>query len=255
MKGNSMAQPEKRENSVLFSLRELREIEEKRVLDEETTARNAEAERLLAAQNAERRAKEEQEAAVRAAAESERRAREDAERRQREEQLQLQASESRARIEAQAKLDAQRLQQEMEIRKQQAANSRPTWLIATVAVLVIAGGATGYIFYQRHQEAQKVAALNAAALEEERKATEELSKKIDEALGGIAEVDARIAAAQTDAEREKLKAELAVKKAALEALKNSAPRSRPAGASQPDKPVKPRGPSCDPKKDPLCGLR
>jgi hypothetical protein len=41
-----MAQPEKRENSVLFSLRELRQIEESRVSEEENAVRNAEAAKL-----------------------------------------------------------------------------------------------------------------------------------------------------------------------------------------------------------------
>ena len=40
-----MAQPEKRENSVLFSLRELRQIEESRVSEEESAVRNAESAR------------------------------------------------------------------------------------------------------------------------------------------------------------------------------------------------------------------
>jgi len=44
-----MAQPEKRENSVLFSLRELRQIEESRVQEEEHAVRTAEQARIAAA--------------------------------------------------------------------------------------------------------------------------------------------------------------------------------------------------------------
>ena len=50
--GRSMAGPEKRENSVLFSLRELRQIEENRVQEEEDAVRTASQSRA-AAQEAE----------------------------------------------------------------------------------------------------------------------------------------------------------------------------------------------------------
>src|SRR5678809_804403 len=53
-RGLSMAQSEKRENSVLFSLRELRQIEENRVQEEENAVRSAEEARLRAQQEAER---------------------------------------------------------------------------------------------------------------------------------------------------------------------------------------------------------
>ena len=46
-----MAQSEKRENSVLFSLRELRQIEESRVQEEEHAVRSAEEERRLTAEH------------------------------------------------------------------------------------------------------------------------------------------------------------------------------------------------------------
>ena len=65
-----MAQPEKRENSVLFSLRELRGIEESRVQEEENAAKEAEQARVRARLDAERRVKEEEAAKVRAAEEA-----------------------------------------------------------------------------------------------------------------------------------------------------------------------------------------
>src|ERR1700748_2760578 len=61
-KGRSMAQTEKRENSVLFSLRELRQIEENRVNEEEQAVRSAEQARVAAQQAEERRVREEAEA-------------------------------------------------------------------------------------------------------------------------------------------------------------------------------------------------
>ena len=68
-----MSTPEKRENSVLFSLRELRQIEETRVQEEEDAARAQEEARIRAKMDAERRAREEVEARVRAQQDEERR--------------------------------------------------------------------------------------------------------------------------------------------------------------------------------------
>src|SRR5678816_2057445 len=71
-KGLSMAQSEKRENSVLFSLRELRQIEENRVQEEENAVRSAEEARSRAQQEAERRRREEEEARITAEREHQR---------------------------------------------------------------------------------------------------------------------------------------------------------------------------------------
>ena len=61
-----MAQSEKRENSVLFSLRELRQIEENRVQEEEHAVRSAEQARVAAQQAEERRIRDEAEGKARA---------------------------------------------------------------------------------------------------------------------------------------------------------------------------------------------
>ena len=61
-----MAQGEKRENSVLFSLRELRQIEESRVQEEEHAVRSAEEARVRAQQEDERRRREAEDARVQA---------------------------------------------------------------------------------------------------------------------------------------------------------------------------------------------
>jgi len=67
-----MAQGEKRENSVLFSLRELRQIEENRVQEEENAVRSAEEARIRAKEEAERRRREEEEAKIHAEREHQR---------------------------------------------------------------------------------------------------------------------------------------------------------------------------------------
>src|SRR5438309_6853800 len=71
-RGPCMAQGEKRENSVLFSLRELRQIEESRVQEEESAVRTAEEARMRAQQAEEQRVRNEEEARVRAERDHER---------------------------------------------------------------------------------------------------------------------------------------------------------------------------------------
>jgi len=140
-----MAQPEKRENSVLFSLRELRQIEENRVAEEEQAARSAEEARQAAQAAAERRRREEEEAKVRAERDAQlaiETARENAER---EARMRVESAEATERQRQQAALEQQRLQQEMELRRAEVAKKRPTWMLAvTDFKLRFYGSALGY---------------------------------------------------------------------------------------------------------------
>jgi hypothetical protein len=135
-------QPEKRENSVLFSLRELRQIEENRVQEEENAIRSAEEQRTRAREEAEARRRNEEEAKVRAerdAALQIEQARENAER---EARMRVESAEAAERQRQQAALEQQRLQQEMEIRRAHVAKTRPTWMVAvTIIALLGVGGA------------------------------------------------------------------------------------------------------------------
>lgn len=136
-------QPEKRENSVLFSLRELRQIEENRVQEEEHAVRTAEEMRLAAQQEAERRRQEAADAKVREerdAAFQIEQARENAER---EARMRVESVEATERQRQQAALEQARLQQEMELRRAEVAKKRPTWMLvvtgfAIVGVVIIA---------------------------------------------------------------------------------------------------------------------
>ena len=131
---------ERKESSVLFSLRELQTIEEDRLNEERDAALRAEQE-AIAAKEAEERAVRDAEEARRAAAEqAEREAREAEERRLREEQLRLEESERRARVEAQAALEQQRLAKEMELRQMEAQRKKPAWIIAALGVVILVAG-------------------------------------------------------------------------------------------------------------------
>ena len=167
-----MAQPEKRENSVLFSLRELRQIEESRVQEEVNAQRSAEEARIRAAQEQERSRREAEEARVRAIEEAERMQREAEEARLREERIRMQEAETQARIRAQAELEQQRLAAEMHLKAQEVAKTRPTWLLAIAGILVVAIGVTGFVLYKRNKDANSLAAKN----EQQRRENEELEK-------------------------------------------------------------------------------
>jgi hypothetical protein len=137
-----MAQPEKRENSVLFSLRELRQIEESRVSEEESAVRNAEAMKLRAKQDEERRIRDEIEGKERAIADEARRIKELELAREHESRLRLEATEAGERARHQAALEQERLQQEMALRRAEVAKKRPTWMVGVMvtALIGLAGG-------------------------------------------------------------------------------------------------------------------
>ncbi|HEU5055386.1 MAG TPA: hypothetical protein VFU21_02620 [Kofleriaceae bacterium] len=249
---------EKKESSVLFSLRELREIEEERIQEEQTAKKRAEEERIRAQQEAERRAREEEEARRRAAEEAERAARDAVERREREERLRVEEAERRARVEAQADIEQQRMQKELEIRAIEAQKKKPTWLIAVAGGLVLVVGILGYWAYNRSQQAdedkRKFEAERAALLKdidntqaEFNRLSKETEDKYQKLL--LAKTDEEKAAAQ--AALDKAKAERDAKGKALENLKGKARKGGGGGGEKKDDGkinVK-----CDPN-DPLCGI-
>src|SRR5260221_3614364 len=121
-----MAQGEKRENSVLFSLRELRQIEESRVQEEEHAVRSAEEARMKAQQEAERRTREEEEAKIRAERDHQRSIEEARLGSEREARIRVESTEATERQRQQAALEQQLLAHEMELRLADVAKKRPT---------------------------------------------------------------------------------------------------------------------------------
>src|SRR5688572_1600028 len=116
-KGLSMAQGEKRENSVLFSLRELRQIEENRVQEEDAAVKNAEQARIKAKEDAERARREAEEAKIHAEREHQRQLEDAKLASEREARLRVESAEAAERARQQAALEQQRMQQEMELRR------------------------------------------------------------------------------------------------------------------------------------------
>jgi trichohyalin len=205
---------ENRENSVLSSLRELRDIEHTRVRSEQE-------QRLQAREDERQRIKEERrqvEAERRRREQEERMRLDDLERQRREQALRLQEAEQRARIAAQAALEQQRLAQEMELRRHELNKKRPTWLLAMVGVLVVLGGALGVWGYRTAGERER-----AEILAREREA------EIDALETRMKEVQARLAAATTAEARAAARQQLATARQQLDDLRVE-PRPRPRGS-------------------------
>jgi hypothetical protein len=205
---------DRRENSVLFSLKELRRIEDDRVRREQDDARSrAESERQ-AREAADRAARDEEERRRREEEARLRRIDEEQAAREREGQLRLQEAERRARVEGEMRLH----EEKMRLDAQHRAKSSPVKAVLSVAgLLVLIGGGLGYKMYSQHQaeiaanrarlatveaEKAKVEAEKAAAETEFRSQMSKIQK----------EMDARLASAKSDDERARIRAEAAAQK-------------------------------------------
>jgi hypothetical protein len=225
----------KQPNSVLFSLEELRRIEEERVADEEKKKRDA----IEAANRAREEAvQREKEAALRKQQEDEERQRKEQEAQEaaeREERLRLAEAERRARIDAEMKLQQHRIAMEAEAAaKVKAHKLRNTILVITgSAVLALAG--LGYFLHKKSEEkAQAEQARQAIAnqiedLKREFAAREERFKAEQEGLEDkMAELNDTLKSAKNDARRELLRKQRA---ALLEKQRNLAERRAKARAA------------------------
>ncbi len=160
----TISMSERKESSVLFSLRELQTIEEERVSEEAQSAIQA-AENIRVAKEAEVQAVRDAEEARRQATElAERQARDEVERKQREEQMRLEDSERRARVDAQAMIEQQRMAKEMELKVMEAKRKKPAWIIAAVGAVVFVGGVAFFLKNQSDNRAEAKAAEQAQAL-------------------------------------------------------------------------------------------
>lgn len=209
---------EKRENSVLFSLRELRQIEESRVQEEEHAVRTAEQARIAAAQEAERRRIEAEEAKVRAERDELLRIQQARESAEREGRLRVESAEAMERQRQQAALEQQRLHQEMELRRAEVAKKRPTWMVAvTIGAIVLTIG-LGIFAVQRMIQAshdREAAAQAQRDKDEAVRVAQEAQDRVDKLSKDMKDQDDRLNAAdqalrtaQTEDERKKAEVEL-----------------------------------------------
>jgi flagellar basal body-associated protein FliL len=141
----------------------------------------------------------------------------------REDQVRVQEAEARARAEHQAQLEAHRLQQEMEIRRQEVQKKWPVWLVVAVGIFAVVTAGAIIFMVQSSREADESAAKERAAQIEKEKAeavakqkeqeTAELKAQVDGLIAAINDLDnqmkeseRQLAAATTQADRDKVAA-------------------------------------------------
>lgn len=241
---------ERRENSVLFSLKELRNLEEDRVRQEDAAAQaRIDAERK-AREDEIRRAKEAEELRLREEQGRIRREQEERERAAREGELRLKESERRAQIEAAARLEHVRI--EAEARARVDAKKFPTgWVLGgVIGLLVIAGSVMGYLVHVHNLElaAQQVA-MRAEADQKEKVLRAQRETEQRKFQAEIEQLQRTLEKATTDAERVQIRAKMAL------ASETHAAHSRTASAAKAkdEAPVKRKIKAGD-TNDPLGGL-
>ena len=198
---------ERRDNSVLIALKELRGMEDARVKRE-----REEAEARLAAERAEadaavRRAREEEEARRRAEEDRLRRIEEEKQNRLREDQLRVEEAERRARVEGEMKLQEERMRLEIQSRAQ--SRSPLKAVVGAVVLVLLVGGIFLYRLNAQHK-AERAAALRERQLVEEKANAREAEFRAQ--LGAIKhEMDEKMKAAKSEAERIKIRADAEAK--------------------------------------------
>ena len=198
----------------MTSLAELREIEQERIASERA-AITAEVEgRKRALLEAEQRAKDAAEAKVIAERNEEIRIAREREQAERQARMHVEAVEAAERARLAAALDQERTAQELDLRRQEVAKKRPTWMVAVTISAVLAAGALTWFGIGRLQQAEaaneqeRIALAQADAARHDRdEAIEhmnrmdgqlaELSKRVDKAMDQVLAADsaaARLAA-------------------------------------------------------------
>ncbi len=231
---------ERRDNSVLFSLSELRQIEEERVQQEVAGEQARVAAEIKAKEDVERRAREDVE---RRAREEEDRRTAEVRRREQEERdatLRLQESERRARIEAETKLRSEQMRLEVEAKARAKKLPIPQIVAGVVVLLGIVIGVS-YKFYSDAQaEKATIAAENARIAKE----NQEKQAQIDASMKKLSDLQAQLARASSAEEKAKLLAAIGSEKDAVTRLRSRPTRAKSAkGGSDSDsgsaKPAKP----------------
>jgi colicin import membrane protein len=247
---------EQKESSVLFSLKELMNLEEDRIKQEDDDKkRRAEAE-VQARVDAERRARDQE--AARLQAEEDRRR--DEEQRKKEEAARLDAIRhgeiERARVEAEqrARMEAMTKQQEHERHltslqhdeHKKKLQRMVTFSIGGAAILLI--GFLGIYFGKIKPENDAKEAATRAALMQQAEESRKLQAQLSEQTAKVNDLLQQVAAAQDDKTRAELKAKLAE---AQKAQQNIARAAAGGGAAKSDSPTPKKPCNCQ-AGDPLC---
>lgn len=180
------------ENSVLFSLKELRTIEDDRLRAEDDERKRRMEEQRTAAEETRRRRREEEESRIRQEQERIRAEQQEKERAEREAGLRLQEAQIRARAQQEAQIEAERLRLEMEVRTSGSSRWLVTALVGCFAFVALGGSVVGYYLYRQSQEQKRLRKLQTsreqeyrrqlAALHQEQARLKEIERKKNDLL-------------------------------------------------------------------------
>jgi colicin import membrane protein len=246
---------EQKESSVLFSLKELMNLEEDRIKQEDDDKRRRVEAEVQAKADAERRARDQE--AARLQAEEDRRR--DEEQRKKEEATRLEAIRhgeiEKARVEAEqrARMEAMTKQQEHErhlTSLQHDEHKKKLQRMVTFSIggaLILLVGFLGVYFGKIKPESEARDAAARAAILQQAEESKRLQRQLEEQTAKVNDLVAQLSSAQDDKTRAELKAKLAEAQKAQQGLARQASGG---GKSGGDAPVKPKC-NCQPG-DPLC---
>lgn len=143
---------QRKPNSVLFSLKELRKVERQRVQQEEQQQQRQQRQQQQAAEEAEQNQQQEARRREEQLQQQQEQRLEQQQRQQREDQLRLEEAERRARVEAEMQLELERQRLEQARRGR---GGRGAGWIPTVLVVVLLGVVAGYLGYALHNESAR----------------------------------------------------------------------------------------------------
>ena len=245
---------EQKESSVLFSLKELMNLEEDRIRSEEADKAAQAAAAEKARMDAERVAREAEEARIRS--EEERRRLD--EQRGREEAARLEAirhaeiEKARADAENKARLDAMAAQQQHErnlaaIHQDESKKKLRNLLIGGAVAVVLLGSLGGFMAYKSSQEASIREQAQAAKARQDEEDLRKLKAALDDNQKKTDSLLSQLANAKDDADRAKLQKQIDDARAASETLKKGSGGGggpRPAGDAKPKAKCTPGDPLC-----------
>ncbi len=181
----------------MTSLAELRAIEQERI-EAERAAITAEVEgRKRALVEAEQRVKAEAEAKLAAERAEDIRIAREREQAERAARMHVEGIEAAERARLAAALEQERTAQELDLRRQEVAKKRPTWMVAVTIGAVLAAGALTWFGVDRYQQAQAANAQEAIA----KQGLADANEQRDNAIARMNEMDVQLAELSTKVDR------------------------------------------------------
>lgn len=179
----------------MTSLAELREIEQERIASERAAIAAEALGQKRALIEAEQRAKDAAEAKLLAERTEEIRIAREREQAERAARMQVEAVEATERARLAAALEQERTVQELDLRRQEVAKKRPTWMVAVTIGAVLLAGALTWFGIDRYQQAEAANVQETLAKKEADDARRERDlaiERMDQMNGQLAELSKRV---------------------------------------------------------------